>query len=84
MHYLIIPVIFALWAAYVTFVFIEKEESFLKIGLKSAGKKYKTTSRQFFDSILEMLKPLTAGNIKDANVKNKIKEIGRASCRERV
>ncbi len=75
MHYLIIPVIFALWAAYVTFVFIEKEESFLKIRLKSAGKKYKTTSRQFFDSILEMLKPLTAGNIKDANVKNKIKEL---------
>ncbi len=75
MTYLLIPILFAVWAAYVTFIFVEKEESFLKTRLKSAGKKYKTSSRQFLDNILEALKPLTAGNIKDINVKNKIKEL---------
>ena len=75
MTYLLIPILFAVWAAYVTFIFVEKEESFLKRRIKSAGKKYKTSSRQFLDNILEALKPLTAGNIKDINVKNKIKEL---------
>lgn len=75
MDYLIIPILFAIWAAYITFVFIEKEESFLRKRIKSAGKKYKTGSRQFFDNILETLKPLTAGNIKNVNFKNKIKEL---------
>ncbi len=75
MTYLLIPILFAVWAAYVTFIFVEKEESFLKRRIKSAGKKYKTSSRQFLDNILEALRPLTAGNIKDINVKNKIKEL---------
>ena len=75
MTYLLIPILFAVWAAYVTFIFVEKEESFLKRRIKSAGKKYKTSSRQFLDNILEALKPLTAGNIKDINEKNKIKEL---------
>ncbi len=75
MNYLLIPALFAIWAAYVTFVFIEKEESFLRIRIKNAGKKYKTNSRKFFDNILELLKPFTAGNIKNINVKNKIKEL---------
>ena len=43
-------------------------------------KKYKTSSRQFLDNILEALKPLTAGNIKDINVKNKIKELDIRNC----
>ncbi len=71
----IIPLILALWASYLTFILLEREESFLKKRLKSAGKKYKTSSKQFFDNILELLKPLTAGNIKNINVKNKIKEL---------
>ncbi len=75
MNYIAIPLILALWAAYITFVILEKEDSFLKTRLKSAGKKYKTSSKQFLDNILEALKPFTAGNIKDANVKNKIKEL---------
>lgn len=75
MNHLAIPLILALWAAYITFIIIEKEESFLKTRLKSAGKKYKTGSKQFLDNILDALKPFTAGNIKDVNVKNKIKEL---------
>ncbi len=75
MNYLVIPLIFALWAAYITFIILEKEDSFLKTRLKSAGKKYKTSSKQFFDNVLEILKPFTAGNIKDVNFKNKIKEL---------
>lgn len=75
MSYLIVPVLFAVWAAYITYIFIEKEESFLRTRIKNAGKKYKTNSRKFFDNILELLKPLTAGNIKNINVKNKIKEL---------
>ena len=64
MNYIVIPLLFAVWAAYITFIFIQKEESFLRIRIKNAGKKYKTNSRKFFDNILETLKPLTAGNIK--------------------
>ena len=75
MNYLVIPILFAVWAAYVTYIFIEKEESFLRVRIKNAGKKYKTNSRKFLDNILEALKPLTAGNIKNIQVKNKIKEL---------
>ncbi|MCX4274291.1 MAG: type II secretion system F family protein [Candidatus Gastranaerophilales bacterium] len=75
MNYIVIPLLFAVWAAYITFIFIQKEESFLRIRIKNAGKKYKTNSRKFFDNILETLKPLTAGNIKNIQVKNKIKEL---------
>lgn len=75
MNHIVISFLFAVWAAYITFIFIEKEESFLRIRIKNAGKKYKTSSRKFFDSILETIKPLTAGNIKNIQVKNKIKEL---------
>ena len=75
MNYLVIPILFDVWAAYVTYIFIEKEESFLRVRIKNAGKKYKTNSRKFLDNILEALKPLTAGNIKNIQVKNKIKEL---------
>jgi len=75
MSYLTVPVLFAVWAAYVTFIFIEKEESFLRARIKNAGKKYKTKSKKFFDGILEFLKPFTKGNIKNIQVKNKIKEL---------
>lgn len=75
MNFLLIPFLFGIWAAYVTFVFIEKEDSFLRKRIKNAGKKYKTKSRKFLDNILDLLKPFTAGNIKNINVKNKIKEL---------
>ncbi len=47
MTYLLIPILFAVWAAYVTFIFVEKEESFLKRRIKSAGKKYKQVQGSF-------------------------------------
>jgi len=75
MNYLVIPFLFAVWASYITYIFVEKEESFLRTRIKNAGKKYKTSSRKLFDNILEALKPLTAGNIKNIQVKNKIKEL---------
>lgn len=75
MDFLIIPTLFAIWAGYITFVLIQKDESFLRTRIKNAGKKYKTNSKQFLDNILEFLKPFTAGNIKNINVKNKIKEL---------
>lgn len=75
MNYLLIPTLFGLWAAYVTFVFIQKEDSFLTKRIKNAGKKFKTSPRKFFDNLLEVLRPLTAGNIKNINVKNKIKAL---------
>ncbi len=75
MNYLLIPTLFGLWAAYVTFVLIQKEDSFLTKRIKNAGKKFKTSPRKFFDNLLEVLRPLTAGNIKNINVKNKIKAL---------
>lgn len=75
MNYIVLPALFAVWAAYITYIFIEKEESFLRVRIKNAGKKYKTKSRKLLDNILEALKPFTAGNIKNIQVKNKIKEL---------
>ncbi len=75
MNSVVISLMLALWAAYVTYIIVSKEESFLKERLKSTGKKYKASSKKIFDDILEILKPLTAGNIKNINVKNKIKEL---------
>lgn len=75
MNYLLIPLLFAIWGTYVAFIFLEKEESFLRIRIKNAGKKYKTQSRKLLDNLLDAMKPLTAGNIKNINVKNKIKEL---------
>lgn len=57
MNYIVIPALFAVWAAYITYIFIEKEESFLRVRIKNAGKKYKTSSRKLFDNILEALNP---------------------------
>ena len=47
MNYIVIPLLFAVWAAYITFIFIQKEESFLRIRIKNAGKNIKQIQENF-------------------------------------